>query len=192
MSNLKVHIISYNHVGKRSLAARYTLEGSGPEFDVWEDDRIFMSIVSVDDEIIQIEISNGQCDNEFPVNNILYERYCDGIVIAYAIDDRESFEKIEEIYDELKRVRDTDNVPAVLCGTKCDLEEKRAVSTAEGEELAARLNLDFFETSAKTCVNIENTFAALVRKIHKCEQVKEEPASKTVKDKNKKEVCEIY
>ena len=40
-------------------------------------------------------------------------------------------------------------------GNKKDLEEERAVSVEEGQELAQVYGIDFLETSAKDTINIE-------------------------------------
>ena len=43
----------------------------------------------------------------------------------------------------------------MLIGNKSDQEQRRSVSTKEGEEFAQKNGLVFLETSAKTAVNVE-------------------------------------
>lgn len=43
----------------------------------------------------------------------------------------------------------------MLIGNKCDLDQRRQVSTEEGERFARDNNLIFMETSAKTAFNVE-------------------------------------
>ena len=56
---------------------------------------------------------------------------------------------------------DTGQVPPVkiLAGNKCDLKEERRVSSREGLEWARARGCGFMETSARECVNVEETFA---------------------------------
>lgn len=54
-----------------------------------------------------------------------------------------------------------------LVGNKCDLASERKISTTEGQDLAKSFGIPFFETSAKTRVNVEEVFYSLVREIRK-------------------------
>ncbi|KAI1183653.1 ras-domain-containing protein [Nemania serpens] len=53
----------------------------------------------------------------------------------------------------------------IVAGNKCDLQESRQVSAAQGLEWARRRGCGFMETSARLEVNIEETFALLVRRV---------------------------
>jgi len=56
-------------------------------------------------------------------------------------------------------VKDCDKYPpVVLTGNKCDLDDSREISQAEGEYLANERGIPFFETSAKTGQNIDHAF----------------------------------
>ena len=65
--------------------------------------------------------------------------------------------------DEVHRIKDETSVPMVLIGNKCDLEHERQVTKEEGSELAERMGIQFFETSAKTPVNVTEALNALIR-----------------------------
>jgi len=65
------------------------------------------------------------------------------------------------------RVKDTDDVPMVLVGNKCDLEDERVVGKDQGQNLAKQFgNCTFLETSAKLKVNVNELFHDLVRQIN--------------------------
>jgi Ras-related protein Rab-8A len=54
-----------------------------------------------------------------------------------------------------------------LIGNKCDWEEKRAVSTEQGQQLANELGIPFLEVSAKNNINVDKAFYNLAADIKK-------------------------
>ena len=95
-----------------------------------------------------------------------YIKSCDGLLIVYAVNDRTSFEKIEEWLKEVEEKKNTNNkVPLVLIGNKIDLENERVVSKEEGEKLAEKYNIEFFECSAKNGTNVNEAFQYLVKMV---------------------------
>ena len=61
----------------------------------------------------------------------------------------------------------SEGVNKILIGNKCDWEEKRAVSTEQGQALADELGIPFLEVSAKSNINIEKAFYSLATDIKK-------------------------
>jgi len=55
------------------------------------------------------------------------------------------------------------DVIIVLVGNKTDLNDKREVTTAQGEEEAKKNNLMFIETSAKVGHNVKNLFRRIAQ-----------------------------
>ncbi|KAJ5767958.1 hypothetical protein N7533_000541 [Penicillium manginii] len=53
----------------------------------------------------------------------------------------------------------------IVAGNKCDLKDGRAVTSRDGLEYARLNGCGFMETSAREMVNIEETFALLVRRV---------------------------
>jgi GTPase SAR1 family protein len=97
---------------------------------------------------------------------------------VFAITSRSSFEEIDVFREQILRVKDEDDVPMVLVGNKCDLQEERQVTSAEGQEKAKSFNCPFFESSAKTRVNVEESFYQLVREIRQKVHGTEDPKKK--------------
>ena len=79
--------------------------------------------------------------------------------LTYLADIRTWFSNVEQ--------HATEGVNKILIGNKCDWEEKRAVSTEQGQALADELGIPFMEVSAKTNVNVEKAFFSLASDIKK-------------------------
>jgi len=59
----------------------------------------------------------------------------------------------------------------IVAGNKCDLQELRQVPAAMGLEWARKRECGFMETSARNTVNIEETFALIVRRVVEARRV---------------------
>ena len=90
-----------------------------------------------------------------------------GFLMVYSITSRSSFDEITSFREQILRVKDADKSPMVLVANKSDLENERQVTTGEGQDLAKSFSIPFMETSAKTRVNVEESFFELVREIRK-------------------------
>jgi small GTP-binding protein len=85
----------------------------------------------------------------------------DGFLLVYSIGSQASFARI---FTLLKLVRETaPKGPIVLVGSKCDDATVRQVKLGESHTLATENGCGFFETSARTGLNVEDAFSDLVR-----------------------------
>ena len=88
---------------------------------------------------------------------------------------------------EIKKI----NIPAVVIGNLCDLENDRKISKEEGEKLAKENNLHFYESSNKLRFNIEEPIDDLIEQILKIREMKknmtEKPNKLLLKSKKEKD-----
>ena len=83
-----------------------------------------------------------------------YVRNSSIVFVVYDVATKSSFDNIQKW---ISFIRSIENTTIVLCGNKTDL-EKREVTKEEGEALAQKESLAFFETSAKTGDGIKLMF----------------------------------
>lgn len=83
-------------------------------------------------------------------------------VVVYDITNRKTFENTRKWVDDVRGERGND-VIIVLVGNKTDLNDKREVTTAQGEEEAKKNNLMFIETSAKVGHNVKTLFKRIAQ-----------------------------
>lgn len=79
-----------------------------------------------------------------------------GFVLVYSITAQSTFNDLQDLREQILRVKDTDDVPMVLVGNKCDLEDERVVGKDQGVNLARQFNCAFMETSAKAKINVND------------------------------------
>lgn len=93
-----------------------------------------------------------------------YYKGSNGVIIVYDVTNRESFNNVGKWIDDLRQYAALD-VSILLVGNKNDLGSSVVVSYDEGKQLADRLGVKFFETSAKTCHNVREAFLTIVSDI---------------------------
>jgi len=76
---------------------------------------------------------------------------------VYDITDNDSFTKMSQWVKELRQQVGPE-LPIIIVGNKCDMENRRVVQLKKAEEYAKELGLDHFNASAKTGHNVEEVF----------------------------------
>ena len=89
-------------------------------------------------------------------------------LVVYDITDHGSYDALDYligiIYGEkLDEVKSKKDLPIIICGNKADLSDQRGVETVQGKNFAKRYGYDFFETSAKDDINVDEAFFTLSR-----------------------------
>ena len=84
----------------------------------------------------------------------LYMKNGQGFVLVYSITAQSTYNDLVDLRDTILKVKDTADVPMVLVGNKCDLEDERVVGKEVGQSLARNWSSTFLETSAKQKINV--------------------------------------
>ncbi|GAU12178.1 hypothetical protein TSUD_01440, partial [Trifolium subterraneum] len=116
--------------------------------------------IELDGKRIKLQIWDTAGQERFRTITTAYYRGAMGILLlaSFCSDIRNWIRNIEQ--------HASDNVNKILVGNKADMDEsKRAVPTSKGQALADEYGIKFFETSAKTNMNVEEVFFSIARDI---------------------------
>ena len=159
---IKLLIIGESSVGKSCLLLRFAegkfnenfLTTIGIDFKVRKE--------TIDDAKVKLQIWDTAGQEKFRTITKAYYRGANGILLVFDVTNRDSFNKTQTWMSSIKDSI-TDPVDIVLVGNKADSPDdpNRTVSKEEGEQMAADYNVQYFETSAKTGYNVEETFMKL-------------------------------
>ena len=186
----KVVIVGSGGVGKSAMTIQFIQNYYVDEYDPTIEDS-YRKQVSVDGETCLIDILDTAGQEEYSAMRDQYMRSGQGFILVYSITSMDSFLDLENFRQQLYRVKDTDNIPIVLAGNKCDLDFERVVSKERGIELATRNKWPFFETSAKERINVTDTYFQMVREIRKTFEEIKSPKVMIKRKKSKVNNCLI-
>eukprot|EP01100_Stratorugosa_tubuloviscum_P014523 TRINITY_DN782_c0_g1_i5.p1 TRINITY_DN782_c0_g1~~TRINITY_DN782_c0_g1_i5.p1 ORF type:complete len:188 (-),score=79.61 TRINITY_DN782_c0_g1_i5:105-668(-) len=158
----KLVIIGSGGVGKSALTIQLINNHFVEEYDPTIEDSYRKQVII--DELCLLDILDTVNDEYFALRDS-YLRTSQGFLCVYSITSRYSFDEIKSFREQILRVKETDKVPIVLVANKCDLESDRQVSQVDGQQLAKCFKVPFFETSAKTRINVEESLFELAREI---------------------------
>ncbi len=100
----------------------------------------------------------------------LYMKTGQGFLLVFSITSASSFYELAELREQIRRIKDDDNVPMVLIGNKSDLEEDRAVPRPRAFAVSRDWNIPYFEASARRRANVDEAFIDLCRQIIRKDQ----------------------
>nr|AFZ78826.1 small GTP-binding protein [Coptotermes formosanus] len=183
MADVNVVVFGPGAVGKSALTIQFVHGYFVEDYDPTIEDQYKKSIV-VDGKTVQLNILDTAGQGEFVSMRVSYIRQSKGFIIVYAIDNRSSFNEVESFHSEIVETRGKQNIPLVLLGNKCDLDQRREVSKNEGEEMAKQIGAVFLETSAFMNINVESAFVTIVREIWKTETPASDNAGTRTKAKS--------
>ncbi|XP_011406028.1 PREDICTED: ras-related protein Rap-1b-like isoform X2 [Amphimedon queenslandica] len=165
MHEYKIVILGPGGVGKSALTVQYVQGIFVEKYDPTIEDS-YRKQVQVDGQHCMVEILDTAGTMQFEAMRDIYIKNGKGFVLVYSVTSRLTFNDLKEHRDHVIKIKDTDNIPMLLVGNKCDLENERCISKEEGQSLAKEWNIPFMESSAKTMHNVSNIFENLVRQIN--------------------------
>ena len=161
----KILILGDSKVGKSCFLTRYADK-------TYQED--YLSTIGMDYKIKNYELENGDIiklyiwdtagQDRFRSITSNYYKGADGIILIYDITKQETFNNVRNWITSIKEEAPA-KVVLILVGNKVDDEKNRTVPQSEGEKIADEYNLPFLECSAKSDINVTETFDVLIKKI---------------------------
>jgi len=164
MAHCVIVAIGGSRVGKSALAIQLTQNHFIDDYDP-EIDELYRRQVTLNEESCLLDVFECHKGPEHSARREQSIFAAHAFVLVYSITARESFLELEELRQEILRIKGTDSVPMVLVGNKSDLEDERQVLLAEGIRTAERYSCPFFEASAKLRINVDDPFYQAVHEV---------------------------
>jgi len=168
----KIVVVGAGGVGKSALTVRFIQGNFIERYDPTIEDS-YRKQMEVNGTACMLDIMDTAGQEEYSALRDQYMKSGQGFVVVYSIISVPTFETCTNLKVFISRIKEADpDIPIVLVGNKCDLENQRIVTKNEGEALAKKWNCQFIETSAKTNLNVTEAFIRLVtgisdwRKLH--------------------------
>ena len=154
---LKYIIIGDAAVGKSNLLLRYAHGQFKPEYQLTIGVEFGAKNIQINNQIFRIQIWDTAGQENFRSITRAYYKNSVCALVVYDISSRDSFNNVSTWIDDCKN-QSPKTIFMVLVGNKSDLSDRRQVNTEEGQELAEKYGMLFFETSAKNGTNVEEIF----------------------------------
>ena len=154
MREYKIVVLGSGGVGKSALTVQFVQGIFVEKYDPTIEDS-YRKQVEVDGQQCMLEILDTAGTEQFTAMRDLYMKNGQGFVLAYSITAQSTFNDLQDLREQILRVKDSEEVPMVLVGNKCDLEDERVVGKDQGMNMARQFGqCTFMETSAKAKIGV--------------------------------------
>ena len=163
----KILIIGDSSVGKTNFSMRYTdktfqeihMTTIGLEFT-------YATIKLRNDKSVRLQIVDTAGQERFRAITKNFYRGANGIMVMYDVTNLKSFQNVNNWVSQIKE-GSSGNPVVYLLGNKIDDVDNKKVKYEEGDELAKKLGIKFFETSAKDDKNVTESFENMAEDVYK-------------------------
>ncbi len=164
----KILVLGSPGVGKSAMIMRFKddifLDYYDPTIQT-----TYKKILQFNNESVELELIDIDGQTEYTIFSFSKFSYgIHGYILAYSIENRQSFELLKIIHSKLIGLVGRD-VPKLLVANKCDLANRREISVEEGRALSKSIDCPFIEVSAKSSDNINKMFHSILVEIKKYE-----------------------
>merc|ERR1719235_1605555 len=157
---IKLLLIGDSGVGKSCLLCRYSEDIFNNKFITTIGIDFKIRTIELDGKKIKLQIWDTAGQERFRTITQAYYRGAMGILLIYDVTSTKTWSNIRNWVRNIE-ANAPQTVNKILIGNKCDMASMRQVSTAQGEQLAREYDMKFYETSARSGMNVQEAFLTL-------------------------------
>ena len=175
---LKFLTLGDSMVGKTSIVLRFvdniffdqTKSTIGVDFKT--------KIIKFGNKYIKIKVWDTAGQERFRTITRQYYKNAEGMILIFDVTEKKTFDQVGDWVTSIMENKQKD-AKVILVGNKIDCEE-RVITKEQGEELAQKYQLPYYETSASTGQNVQKIFEALAEEILKSQYLIEHDGNKII------------
>src|SRR3989338_11246974 len=136
-TRVKIAVLGSCGCGKSRLVEQFTQGIFEFKYDPTVEE-IYHKTMEMDGRQYLLEIIDTAGTEAFVAMRDLHFKNAQGFVLVYSILAQSTLDGLNDLREQILRVKDTNSVPMVLVGTKLDLEDHRVITREQGEGLASK------------------------------------------------------
>lgn len=161
---LKVIILGDSGVGKTALMNQYVSKRFSSAYKATIGADFLTKEIMIDDKLVTLQIWDTAGQERFQSLGVAFYRGADACILVFDITQPKSFDNLDLWREEFlvqASPSDATHFPFIVLGNKIDRENDRRVSKAKAQAWCKSKtddSLPYFETSAKSSVQVETAF----------------------------------
>ncbi len=153
-------------VGKTSIILRFTDNAFTRTYLPTIGVNVTEKCIKIDDQLVEFVIWDIAGQIKFQTVRKHFYKGAKGIFLIFDLTYEKSFNNITKWYEDLKKnVKKFKNISGFILGNKKDLVDQREISKEKAFILAKKLNFKYFETSALTGENVNDSFYRIAERL---------------------------
>jgi small GTP-binding protein len=164
MTSFRIVVLGSGGVGTTPVILRFLRDTFDEDYVPTIQDS-FAKPYMFNGKIYKLTIVDSAGQDEMESINNLAIKSADGFVLLYSVISSMSFGELDKFIAQIHQNFTGSNPKIVIGGTKCEMDDDRAVTTEQGQAKCEELGYPFFECSAKNNINITPMFEECMRLI---------------------------
>ena len=159
---IRVTMLGDSAVGKTSLISQFLTQKFDENYlTTIGKDKLEKKVVMEDGNEIKLIIWDTAGQERFHSIATSTIKGSQGIILTFDLTKKSTFNSLEAWLNDISE--NSNEVPVVIFGNKCDLFENYEVENEDAKKFAKDHNLQYFETSAKQNVNVQEGFNSIAK-----------------------------